>query len=275
MSSSSSSSSSSDNSTWGFGDNLVPFADPAWYSMPAHLSPFYDESHRRVRAAMREWVRTEIEPHVDEWDDPSKMCVPADLPRKAFEAGWLASTVLDGNKYFPDAVWIGGVPARDWTPFHSLVMLDELARAGSAGLIWNITGGLSIGIPPVLHYGTQRLKDMVMPCLRGEKRICLAITEATAGSDVSAIKVKEGVWVCVCVLTCTQDHCGSDARQAPLYCQWPEEVDYQRHHRRLLHRGAQHGERHLAVAGGARPWGRHAKDALHGCSRKWHVARHL
>lgn len=117
------------------------------------------------------------------------VAVPADLPKRAFEAGFLGAGVLNANQYFPaGTLWIGNVPVEKWTPFHTLVVLDELCRCGSAGFIWNLTGGLSIGIPPVLHYGSDALKAKVMPCLRGEKRICLAITEATAGSDLSQMK---------------------------------------------------------------------------------------
>lgn len=201
------------NNTSFFGDGIVPFADPQWYSFGTCLSPYYDESHCRVRKAMRQWVQKEIEPFVDEWDDPNAIRVPADLPKKAYEAGWLPTVIVGASELFPDATWIGGVKAKQWTPFHSLVVLDELSRCGSAGVIWNVTGGLvrqiqrkfntlssffvnkgnkkSIGLPPVLHYGSEELKaKVVMPCIRGEKRICLAITEATAGSDLTQIKTR-------------------------------------------------------------------------------------
>lgn len=140
---------------------------------------------------MRSWTREHIEPFVDEWDDAGTLRVPSDLPAKAFAAGWLPSVIVGCANLFPGATWIGGVKAEDWNPFHTLVVLDELSRCGSAGVVWNITGGLSIGLPPVLHYGSDELKQkVVLPCIRGEKRICLAITEATAGSDLSQIKTR-------------------------------------------------------------------------------------
>ena len=46
-----------------------------------------------------------------------------------------------------------------------------------------------IGLPPVLHFGSKALKDKIIPeVLSGEKKICLAISEPTAGSDVAALK---------------------------------------------------------------------------------------
>lgn len=50
------------------------------------------------------------------------------------------------------------------------------------------TTGLVIGFPPIVQYGTKALKDSVIPdILSGKKRVCLAITEPTFGSDVKRI----------------------------------------------------------------------------------------
>eukprot|EP01125_Pyxidicula_operculata_P017098 TRINITY_DN5952_c0_g1_i3.p1 TRINITY_DN5952_c0_g1~~TRINITY_DN5952_c0_g1_i3.p1 ORF type:complete len:308 (-),score=73.96 TRINITY_DN5952_c0_g1_i3:13-936(-) len=52
-------------------------------------------------------------------------------------------------------------------------------------------GGLAIGLPPVLHFGSKYLKDKVVRgCLSGEKIICLAVTEPSAGSDVANIQTE-------------------------------------------------------------------------------------
>jgi alkylation response protein AidB-like acyl-CoA dehydrogenase len=48
---------------------------------------------------------------------------------------------------------------------------------------------MTIGCPPVYHYGSEEVKQRVLPgVLKGEKIICLAITEPTAGSDVANIR---------------------------------------------------------------------------------------
>ncbi len=68
-------------------------------------------------------------------------------------------------------------------------MTDELCRCASGGLVWGIVGGLGIGLPPVLHFGSQQLQDRIAPgCLSGDKVICLAITEPYAGSDVASLR---------------------------------------------------------------------------------------
>jgi alkylation response protein AidB-like acyl-CoA dehydrogenase len=52
-----------------------------------------------------------------------------------------------------------------------------------------ILQGLGIGLPPVIQHGSDYLKKKVVPaCLGGDKVICLAITEPTAGSDVAGLK---------------------------------------------------------------------------------------
>jgi hypothetical protein len=50
-----------------FGDGH-PFGDPSWYQR--WHTPYYNESHRRLRAEVREWVSSEIEPNCYEWVFP-------------------------------------------------------------------------------------------------------------------------------------------------------------------------------------------------------------
>merc|ERR1719247_2975360 len=50
-------------------------------------------------------------------------------------------------------------------------------------------GGLGIGLPPILRFGSDTVKNKcARDCLSGDKVICLAITEPTAGSDVANLK---------------------------------------------------------------------------------------
>lgn len=50
-------------------------------------------------------------------------------------------------------------------------------------------GGLIIGLPPVINFGSEELKEKVLPeVFSGKKFICLAISEAHAGSDVFGLQ---------------------------------------------------------------------------------------
>lgn len=52
-----------------------------------------------------------------------------------------------------------------------------------------LLGGKVIGLPPVLNFGSEELKSkIVADVLDGKKFICLAISEAHAGSDVMGLQ---------------------------------------------------------------------------------------
>ncbi|RYP60520.1 hypothetical protein DL769_008084 [Monosporascus sp. CRB-8-3] len=160
----------------------IPFGDPSWYQN--YHSPYYNESHAALRAEIREWIESEIEPNVTEWDEKKE--VPREIFLEAGRRGYLAG--LLGVKYPAEYTknTVKSVPPEQWDLFHELIVTDELSRTGSGGFVWNIIGGFGIGGPPVIKFGKKALKDRIMPgLLSGEKRICLAITEPDAGSDVA------------------------------------------------------------------------------------------
>lgn len=169
----------------GFGD-LVPYGDPQWYR--GFPSPYYNDSHKRVRAAMREFVEREIAPFCHQWDEAKTF--PKDLFAKCYKAGFLGSAAgVPWNTEFCGDNIVAGVKPEEYDAFHSFIIIDELSRCGSGGVLWGLLGGLSIGLPPVLHFGSDFLKKKVaQPCLSGQKVICLAITEPYAGSDVAHLK---------------------------------------------------------------------------------------
>ncbi|EGS22147.1 acyl-CoA dehydrogenase-like protein [Thermochaetoides thermophila DSM 1495] len=164
--------------------SLIPFSDPSWYQ--GYHSPYYNETHAALRAEVREWIEKEIEPFVTEWDE--KKQVPPEIYKEMGRRGYLAG--LLGTKYQKDYVknHVKSVPPEQWDLFHELVLTDELSRTGSGGFVWNVIGGFGIGCPPLVKFGKKSLVDRILPgILSGEKRICLAITEPDAGSDVANI----------------------------------------------------------------------------------------
>ncbi|MEE8433807.1 MAG: acyl-CoA dehydrogenase family protein [bacterium] len=134
-------------------------------------SPFYTAEHDAYRRTLREFVEKEIAPFVNEWDEAGSF--PRELYRKAGKIGLLALG-------FPEAY--GGIPA---DPFFRIVVNDELAKAGSGGVMASLMIH-SIGTPPIVALGSEALKRRVVPeILAGEKISCLAITEPSGGSDVA------------------------------------------------------------------------------------------
>jgi len=45
----------------------VPFGDPNY--VQGWKSPFYNDSHRELRTAVRKFVEKEIEPFMEQWDE--------------------------------------------------------------------------------------------------------------------------------------------------------------------------------------------------------------
>ena len=103
------------------------------------------------------------------------------------ERGYLAG--LMGLHEYPTQFTndrVKSVKPADWDLFHEMLLTDEISRAGSGGLVWNLIGGFGIGCPPLVKFGKKPLVDRILPSiLNGDKRICLAITEPDAGSDVA------------------------------------------------------------------------------------------
>jgi alkylation response protein AidB-like acyl-CoA dehydrogenase len=49
---------------------------------------------------------------------------------------------------------------------------------GYTGVLWGLGGGNSIGVPPIVNFGTQAQKDRFLPGVaNGSITFCLGITE--------------------------------------------------------------------------------------------------
>ena len=130
-------------------------------------------------------MESDVLPYVTEWEEAKH--VPESVYKSMGERGYLPG--LLGLHNFPTHLTQHrprNVPLDKWDLFHELVITDELSRAGSGGFVWSCIGGFGIGAPPVIKHGKKALVERIMPdILKGDKRICLAITEPDAGSDVA------------------------------------------------------------------------------------------
>jgi len=123
-------------------------------------------------------------PFANEWDAAKQ--IPESLYKSIGHRGYLAGLMGAGYPKHLTKNTVKSVPPEKWNQFHELIVTDELSRCGSGGIVWNVLAGFSIGCPPVLKHGKKALVERIIPdILSGEKRICLAITEPDAGSDVA------------------------------------------------------------------------------------------
>ncbi|GAA5998683.1 uncharacterized protein JCM10292_007157 [Rhodotorula paludigena] len=164
----------------------VPYAEPTWLS-EGYKSPYYKDSHRVLQKAMRELVDEEVREDAQAREKDGKR-PSIELVRKFGELNLNAmrmgpSKLLHGRKLF------GGVKPEEFDYFHELVISQELCRAGARGYNDGFQGGMCIGLPPVMNFGSDELKQRIIPeVLAGNKWISLAITEAFAGSDVAGLR---------------------------------------------------------------------------------------
>eukprot|EP00656_Telonema_subtile_P006472 TRINITY_DN12999_c0_g1_i2.p1 TRINITY_DN12999_c0_g1~~TRINITY_DN12999_c0_g1_i2.p1 ORF type:complete len:528 (-),score=175.28 TRINITY_DN12999_c0_g1_i2:163-1746(-) len=165
--------------------SAVPYAEPSW--VRGRFSPYYNDSHLEYRHAIRKFVHEELREEAEAGElsnkPPSKN---AFLKMGAF--GLLAARIGPGPhlKYVPTLP--GGVSPEDFTYFHEGIAHEEMARLGCPGYADGLGAGFTIGMPPVLNFGPEWMREKVgREVLSGDKRIALAISEAFAGSDVAGL----------------------------------------------------------------------------------------
>jgi acyl-CoA dehydrogenase len=140
-------------------------------------TPYFNETHDQVRNTVRRFVDDHIKPHINDWEEAGTF--PRELYRIAGDSG------LSGIGY-PEA--LGGVGEGD--VFMKVAASEELMRSGSGGLVASL-GSLDIALPPIVKWGSEELKQRVVPeVLRGDKIAALAITEPSGGSDVAGLKTR-------------------------------------------------------------------------------------
>jgi alkylation response protein AidB-like acyl-CoA dehydrogenase len=136
----------------------------------------FTDEHEQLRESIRRFVIKELQPHADEWEETT---FPDWVFRRMGELGFLG---LDKPERY------GGQGGDYYT---SLVLSEEMAHSHSGGLAMGIAVQTDMALPPILAFGTEEQKqEWAATAIRGEKILCLGITEPDAGSDVAAIKTR-------------------------------------------------------------------------------------
>jgi len=163
--------------------SLLPFTDPA--HLQGIPSPYFNETHYALQKEVREFTNQYIVPFVDEWD--AKGEIDPQLYQEFCRRGYLCA--IAGQQKYPTEytdIRIKSVPPNKYDFFHEMIIVDEISRCGSGGVIWYLVGGINISLPAIFKYAAPEVKRRVIPqILSGSKRSCLCITEPDAGSDVA------------------------------------------------------------------------------------------
>src|SRR4051795_7673159 len=136
----------------------------------------FGEEHDALRETIRAFATKELAPHADEWEETT---FPDWVFNRMGELGFLG---LDKPEEY-------GGQGGDY--YSALVLAEEIVHAECGGLAMGVAVHTDMAMPPILAFGTEAQKqEWVVPAIRGEKILCLGITEPDAGSDVSAIKTR-------------------------------------------------------------------------------------
>jgi len=167
--------------------SVVPYAESAWLN-PAFVSPYYNDSHRRFQKSLRffvdEYVIPDARLHEEDGKPPTQSLID-----KMAELNLLAMRLGPGKHLKGRKLMGGAVQPEEFDYFHELIITQEFGRHGCRGFGDGLSGGMVIGLPPVLNFGKGELQKRVLDdVFSGKKYICLAITEAFAGSDVSGLR---------------------------------------------------------------------------------------
>ncbi|MGH2709578.1 MAG: acyl-CoA dehydrogenase family protein [Actinomycetota bacterium] len=139
------------------------------------LHPLFTEEHEQLRASIREFVESELTPHALDWEREGE------FPNWVFKR--MGDLGLLGLRYPAEYGGQGG----DWG--HAIVLAEELAGIGSAGVGMAIGVQTEMATPPIERFGTHEQKEEYLAAaIRGEKIACICITEPGAGSDVANIE---------------------------------------------------------------------------------------
>lgn len=176
----------------------VPYAEPSFLSK-GYFSPYYTESHRQFHKAVRKFMTEVVYPEAVKCEENGKK-ISQETVDKLCETNIFAMRLGKG-KHLEGRTLMGGIISPDeFDHFHELIINLEIGRMGTRAFVDGLLAGGVIGLPPVLNFASPEIKTKVVSeVLSGKKYICLAITEAFAGSDVSGLQttaVREGdVWV--------------------------------------------------------------------------------
>ena len=136
----------------------------------------FTDEHEQLRESISNFAIKELAPHADEWEETT---FPDSVFRRMGELGFLG---LDKPEQY-------GGQGGDY--FSAMVLAEAIANANCGGLAMGIAVQTDMAMPPILAFGTEEQKqEWAVPAIKGEKILCLGITEPDAGSDVKGIKTR-------------------------------------------------------------------------------------
>ncbi|KAA8650964.1 hypothetical protein EYZ11_003169 [Aspergillus tanneri] len=168
--------------------SAVPYAEPLWLR-PQFKSPYYKDSHRRLQRAMREFTSRYVTPEAQEKESDGTYISQQLIDRMA-ETNILAMRLGPGKHLHGRTLVGGAVDGKEFDYIHDMIVTQEMVRSNARGFQDGNMAGMAISLTAVqqwLHNAPLR-EQVTEEVLSGKKKMCLAITEAFAGSDVAGLR---------------------------------------------------------------------------------------
>ena len=138
------------------------------------MSPYFTDQHESLRHEVRDFAESEIAPVARELDAQSRF--PWENVRKMAERGWFGVNVPE--QY-------GGL-GLDYISY--ILVIEELARVDASHAI-TISAHSTLGMSPILAFGTEAQKQRFVPLLAGGRVLGgFGLTEPAAGSDAGSTR---------------------------------------------------------------------------------------
>jgi citronellyl-CoA dehydrogenase len=136
----------------------------------------YTQEHLELQRSVKKFIETEINPHVDEWED-AEIFPAHELFKKMGDAGFLGI-----NK--PQAY--GGM-GLDYS--YQLAFVEALGDVNCGGVPMAIGVQTDMATPALARFGSDELrKEFLAPSIAGDLVCSIGVSEPGAGSDVASIK---------------------------------------------------------------------------------------
>jgi acyl-CoA dehydrogenase len=140
-------------------------------------SIYFSAEHELFRDQLRRFVAEEVRPNADGWE------AAGTIPRAVFlrmgELGFLGARYGEAH---------GGA---GMDVFASIVLGEELGRAGLSGFAASVLVHTDMASPHLAHFGTAEQKARYLPgVIAGETVTAIAVTESGAGSDVAGLTTR-------------------------------------------------------------------------------------
>lgn len=136
----------------------------------------FTQEHDAIRRTMQQFIKNEINPHVDEWERDA--IYPAhQVFKKMGDLGLLGLC---------KPVEYGGA-GLDYS--YGMVMAEELGAINAGGVGMSIGVQTDMATPALARFGSDEMKlEFLAPSIAGDYVACIGVSEPGAGSDVASIK---------------------------------------------------------------------------------------